>query len=153
MLSQVLRWAHEGYQGIVKINIGCEPKFGLRKCAIISDGWTYAADRSTFRTLARWSNWCPRSTSFRREHTCSSWLLRRFFDAVIMHSTTYQKMIEALTPILKRYEYQFILTHRNIPHLMWEEFENCLTKNGIQHRKSSPLSWPQAKGEVERQNH
>ena len=38
MLSQVLRWAHEGYQGIVKINIGCEPKFGLRKCAVISTG-------------------------------------------------------------------------------------------------------------------
>lgn len=38
MLSQVLRLAHEGYQGIVKKNIGCEPKFGLRKSAIVSMG-------------------------------------------------------------------------------------------------------------------
>lgn len=36
MLSQVLRWAHEGYQGIVKIKIGCEPKFGLHKSALVS---------------------------------------------------------------------------------------------------------------------
>ena len=68
MLSQVLHGAHEGYQGIVKINIGCEPKFGLRKCAIISDGWTYAADRSTFRTLARWNNWCPTPFLWRSYH-------------------------------------------------------------------------------------
>ena len=69
-----------------------------------------------------------------------------------MHSTSYQKMIEALTPILKRYETPFILTHRNIPPFMSEEFENFLAKHGIQHRKYSPLSWPQAKGEVEGQN-
>ena len=35
---------------------------------------------------------------------------------------------------------------------MSEKFEDFLAKHGIQHRKSSPLSWPQAKGEVERQN-
>ena len=34
---------------------------------------------------------------------------------------------------------------------MSEEFENVLATHGIQHGKSTPL-WPQANGEVERQN-
>ena len=34
---------------------------------------------------------------------------------------------------------------------MSEEFEVFLTGHGIEHRKSTPL-WPQANGEVERQN-
>ena len=34
---------------------------------------------------------------------------------------------------------------------MSEEFENFVATHGIQHRKSPPF-WPQANGEVERQN-
>lgn len=39
----------------------------------------------------------------------------------------------------------------NGPQLVSEEFEAFLAENGIEHRKTTPL-WPQANGEVERQN-
>ncbi|XP_022797033.1 uncharacterized protein K02A2.6-like [Stylophora pistillata] len=75
----------------------------------------------------------------------------RFFEVVIMHSTTSRKMIEALTPIFTRYGYPFSLKSDNAPQFVSEEFENFLATHGIQHRKSPPL-WPPANGEVESQN-
>ena len=75
----------------------------------------------------------------------------RFFEVVIMQSTTSQKMIEALTLIFVRYGYPFTLKSDNAAQFVSEEFEQFLSKNGIEHRKSPPL-WPQANGEVERQN-
>ena len=82
----------------------------------------------------------------------------RFFEVVIMHSTTSQKMIEALTSTFVRYGYRslcvtaiFSLKSDNASQCVSEEFEEFLSKNGIQHRKSPPLC-PQANGEVERQN-
>ena len=66
-------------------------------------------------------------------------------------STTSQKMIEALTPIFVRYGYPFTLKSENAAQFVSEEFEEFLSKNGIEHRTSPPL-WPQANGEVERQN-
>ena len=75
----------------------------------------------------------------------------RFSEVVIMHSTTFRKMIEALTPIFTRYGYPFSLKSDNAPQFVSEEFENFLATHGIQHRKSPPF-WPQANGEVERQN-
>ena len=64
-----------------------------------------------------------------------------------MHSTTFLKMIEALTPIFTRYGYRFSLSD-NAPQFVSEEFENFLATHGIQHRKSPPL-WPQPNGKVE----
>ena len=75
----------------------------------------------------------------------------RFFEVVIMQSTTSQKMIEALTPIFARYGYPFTLKSDNAAQFVLEEFKEFLSKNGIEHRKFPPL-WPQANGEVERQN-
>ena len=60
-------------------------------------------------------------------------------------------MIEALTPIFTRYGYSLSLKSDNAPQFVSEDFENFLATHGIQHRKSLPL-WPQANGEVERQN-
>jgi hypothetical protein len=37
------------------------------------------------------------------------------------------------------------------PHFVAETFESFLQENGIEHRKTTPL-WPQANGEIERQN-
>ena len=75
----------------------------------------------------------------------------RFFEVVVTRSTTSQKMIEALMPIFTRYGYPFSLKSDNAPQFVSEEFEVLLTGHGIEHRKSTPL-WPQANGEVERQN-
>ena len=75
----------------------------------------------------------------------------RFFEVVIMQSTSSQKMIEALTPNFVRYGYPFTPKSDNEDQFVSEEFEEFLSKNGIEHQKSPPL-WPQANGEVERQN-
>ena len=72
-----------------------------------------------------------------------------FFEVVIMQSTTSQNMTEALTPIFVRYGYPFTLKSDNAAQFVLEEFEELLSKNGIEHRKSPPL-WSQANGEVER---
>ena len=47
----------------------------------------------------------------------------RFFEVVVMRTTTSQKMIEALMPILTRYGYLFSLKSDNAPQFVSEEFE------------------------------
>ena len=71
----------------------------------------------------------------------------RFFEVVVMRTTTSQKIIEALMPIFTRYGYQFSVKSDNPPQFVSEKFEVFLTEHGIEHRKSTPL-WPQANGEV-----
>lgn len=43
------------------------------------------------------------------------------------------------------------MTSDNGPHFVAESFQKFLKDNGIKHRKITPL-WPEAKGEIERQN-
>ena len=55
----------------------------------------------------------------------------RFFEVVVMRTTTSQKMIEALTPIFTRYGYLFSLKLDNAPQFVSEEFEAFVTDHGI----------------------
>ena len=75
----------------------------------------------------------------------------RYHEVVIMPSTTAQKIIVALTEIFARFGFPHSLKADNGPQFASEEFQRYLRDNGIEHRKSPPL-WPQANGEVERQN-
>ncbi|KAK3732453.1 hypothetical protein QZH41_004293 [Actinostola sp. cb2023] len=50
-----------------------------------------------------------------------------------------------------RYGYPFSIKTDNGPQFRCQEFEEYLADHGIEHRKSPPF-WPQANGEVERQN-
>ena len=77
----------------------------------------------------------------------------RFFEVVIMRSATSQNMIEALMPIFTRYGYPFSLKSDNASQFVSGEFEGSLACHWVrvQHRTSPPF-WPQANGEVERQN-
>ena len=43
------------------------------------------------------------------------------------------------------------VTSDNGPHFVVDMFETFLRNNGIEHRKTTPL-WPQANGEIDRQN-
>ena len=43
------------------------------------------------------------------------------------------------------------VTSDNGPHFIADSFETFLRNSGIEHRKTPPL-WPQANGEIERQN-
>ena len=75
----------------------------------------------------------------------------RFLEVAILKSTTSAKVIEALAPMFARFGFPFSLRTDNGPQFVSEEFEAYLRANGIEHRKTTPL-WPQANGEVERQN-
>ena len=68
-----------------------------------------------------------------------------------MQSTTAHKVIVALMDIFARFGFPHSLKSDNGSQFTSEEFEEYLHDNGIEHRKS-PLLWPQANGEVERQN-
>jgi len=75
----------------------------------------------------------------------------RYFEVVILKSTSSTRIIEALKPIFSRFRVPHTLKTDNGPQLESEEFETFLAENGIEHR-TTPLLWPQANGEVERQN-
>ena len=75
----------------------------------------------------------------------------RFYEVVVMHSTTAERVMDALSQIFYRYGCPFTLKSDNDPQFRCEEFTNFLSSHGVEHRTSPPL-WPQANGQDERQN-
>ena len=75
----------------------------------------------------------------------------RYYEVVIMHSTTTEKIVDALSTIFARFGFPYSLKSDNGPQFLSENFQTFLQESGIEHRTSPPL-WPQANGEVERQN-
>ena len=75
----------------------------------------------------------------------------RFFEVVIMQSTTTEKIIGALIAIFARYGYPFSVKSDNGSQFQFEEFKSFLLEHGVEHHTSPPLC-PQTNGEVERQN-
>ena len=75
----------------------------------------------------------------------------RSFEVVVMKSTTTPGIIAALTDIFARFGFPNTLKTDKGAQFVSGEFERCLHECGIDYRKSPPL-WPQANGEVERQN-
>ena len=74
----------------------------------------------------------------------------RYFEVVILRSTTSTKVINSLQPIFARFGVPHTLKTDNGPHFISEEFKAFLVEKGIEHRTTPPL-WPQANEEVERQ--
>ena len=166
--SEVLRLAHEGDQGIVKMKNRLRTKVWWPKidhdaaqvckschgCQVVGE---FCAPEPMQRVEPPSGPWQDVAIDVLGPLPSGENLLvvvdyyRRFFEVVIIHSTTYRKMIGALTPIFTRYGYSFSLKSDNAPQFVSEDFENFLATHGIQHRKSPPL-WPQANGEAERQN-
>ena len=77
----------------------------------------------------------------------------RYYEVEVMRSTTSEKVIECLEKIFTTHGLPLSLRSDNGPQFRSEVFEQYmyLEDNGIEHRKTTPL-WPQANGEVERQN-
>ena len=75
----------------------------------------------------------------------------RYFEVVILRSTTSTKAINSLQPIFPRFGVPHTLKTNNGPQFISEEFKAFLVENGVEHRTTPPL-WPQANGEVECQN-
>ena len=166
--SEVLRLAHEGHRGIVKMKNRLRTKVWWPKidhdaaqvckschgCQVVGE---FCAPEPMQRVEPPSGPWQDVAIDVLGPLPSGENLLvvvdyyRRFFEVVIIHSTTYRKMIEALTPIFTRYGYPFSLKSENAPQFVSEEFENFLATHGIQHWKSPPL-WPQANGEVQSQS-
>ena len=75
----------------------------------------------------------------------------RYYEIDIMRSTTSEKIIESLERIFMIHGLPLSVTSDNGPQFVSNEFEKYLEDCGIKHRKTTPL-WPQANGQVERQN-
>ncbi|XP_048585320.1 uncharacterized protein K02A2.6-like [Nematostella vectensis] len=75
----------------------------------------------------------------------------RYYEVDILRSVVSSKIIESLDKIFCTHGLPESLKTDNGPQFVSEEFETYLKANDIQHRTSTPL-WPQANGEVERQN-
>ena len=75
----------------------------------------------------------------------------RYFEVDILKSTTTSKIIESLDKIFCTHGLPSTLKTDNGPQFVSEQFKSYLVENGVVHKTSTPL-WPQANGEVERQN-
>ena len=75
----------------------------------------------------------------------------RFFEMEFTKSTTSEKIVSMLSKIFVTYALPLPLRTDNGPQFVSDYFEKYLEENGIEHRRTTPL-WPQANGEIERQN-
>ena len=75
----------------------------------------------------------------------------RYYEYAIMTSTTTVKVIDNLEEIFSRHGLPTTIKSDNGPQFRSEEFREYCKQNGIVHLKTTP-KWPQANGEVERQN-
>ena len=75
----------------------------------------------------------------------------RYHGVEIMRSSTSEKVVECLEKIFTTHGLPQSLQSDNGPKFRPEVFERYSEDNSIEHRKTTPL-WPQANGEVERQN-
>ena len=75
----------------------------------------------------------------------------RYYEVEVLRSATSEKVIEYLEKIFTTHGLSLSLRNDNGPQFSSDTFEQYLKNQGIEHRKTTPL-WPQANGEVERQN-
>ena len=69
----------------------------------------------------------------------------------VMKSTTAEKTVKYLKEVFSVYGLPLSITTDNGPQFISDTFAEYMRENGIQHRRITPL-WPQANGQVERQN-
>ena len=163
---RVLELAHEGHQGKTKCRLRSKvwwPKMdadaeklcrSCHGCQVVSE---YAPPEHMARAFPPSGPWEDCAADILGPLPSGESLLvvvdyfSRYFEVVILNSTSSTRTIEALKPIFARFGVPHTLKTDNGPQMVSEEFETFLAENGIEHRTTPPL-WPQANGEVERQN-
>ena len=66
-------------------------------------------------------------------------IFSRYFEVVILRSTSSTRIVEGLKPIFARFGVLHTLKIDNGPQLVTEEFEIFLAENGMEHRTTPPL--------------
>eukprot|EP00057_Strongylocentrotus_purpuratus_P003893 XP_003727599.1 PREDICTED: uncharacterized protein K02A2.6-like [Strongylocentrotus purpuratus] len=160
--------AHEGHLGIVgtKQNLrtkvwwpGCEKdaeKFvkTCHGCQITSRGNPPEPIRSTMLPTGPWVDV---AVDFLGPLPTGESILvvvdyySRYYEYAIMKSTTAEKTVKALAEIFGRHGLPVTLYSDNGPQFISEVFAEYMNITGIHHHRVTP-KWPQANGEVERQN-
>nr|XP_039264197.1 uncharacterized protein K02A2.6-like [Styela clava] len=166
--KRVLELAHEGHQGIVKTKNRLRSKVwwpnidrdAERKCKVCHGCQvtsSYSPPERMTRTRPPSGPWIDCCADVLGPLPSGDNILvivdyySRFYEIVIVRSTTSKKIIEALSTIFSRYGIPLTLRTDNAPQLVSNEFKSFLDEHGVQHKSTTPL-WPQANGEVERQN-
>ena len=166
--GEVLRLAHEGHQGIVKMKARLRTKVWWPKmdldpervckschgCQVVGELQPPEPIKGVEPPIGPWQDIAidlmgPLPTGESLFVVVD--YFSRFYEVEIMRSTTSKKVVDAVTQIFSRYGYSFTLKSDNGPQLCCEEFKTLLSDHGIEHRKSPPL-WPHANGHVDRQN-
>ena len=75
----------------------------------------------------------------------------RYYEADVLKSTTAPKIISSLEEIFSRHGLPESLTSDNGPQFISAEFAEYMDNQGTRHHRTT-AKWPQANGEVERQN-
>ena len=167
--DKVVRLAHEGHQGVVKTKYRLRSKVrwpGMDKdvenlckvchgCQVTS---SCDPPDPMSRVLPPSAPWQDCSADLLGPLPTGESVLvvvdyySRFLEVALLKSITSTKIIEAITHMFARFGVPFSLRTDNGPQFVSEEFEAFLRAHGVEHRRTTPL-WPQANGEVERQNH
>ena len=166
--KSVLESAHEGHQGIVKTKSRLRTKVwwpkmdvdteqmckGCHGCQVVGQ---FSPPEPMQRVEPPTGPWQDVAADLMGPMPSGENLLvvvdyySRYYEVVVMRSTTTSKIVEALTGVFSRFGYPYSLKTDNGPQFVSKEFEEFLHECGIEHRTSPPL-WPQANGKVERQN-
>ena len=166
--NDVLKLAHEGHQGIVKMKNRLRSKVWWPKidndaervcrschgCQVVGG---YNPPEPMARTMPPSSAWQDIAIDLLGPIPTGESILvtvdyySRYYEVNVLKSVTSSVIIQALRGIFARYGFPHSLKSDNGRQFVSEEFENFLTECGIEHRKSPPL-WPAANGEVEAQN-
>ncbi|XP_030849310.1 uncharacterized protein K02A2.6-like [Strongylocentrotus purpuratus] len=75
----------------------------------------------------------------------------RYYEYIVMRSTTAEKTVAALAGIFARHGLPLTLYSDNGPQFISQVFADYMRLTGVHHHRVTP-KWPQANGEVERQN-
>ena len=166
--DHVLNLAHEGHQGIVKTKARLRSKVwwpgidkdaeqhvrACRSCQLVG---TPQVPEPLVRTKFPDKPWEDLAADLMGPLPSGESILvlvdyySRYIEVAILKSTTSAKLIMELDRIFSIHGIPLSVRTDNATNLVSEEFEAFLTENGISHSNTTPL-WPQANGEVERQN-
>lgn len=165
---QILKLAHEGHPGISSMKQRLRSKVwwpGIDKetekwvkschgCQIVSSG---KPPEPMNRTELPNGAWEDLAIDYLGPLPSGHYLLvtidyyRRFYEVDIMKQITAEKTIERLKIIFARFGLPQTLRMDNGPQFKSNEFKNYCETHNIKIKYTTPL-WPQANGEVERQN-
>ena len=166
--KQVLDLAHKGHQGIVKTkqrlrtkvwwpSIDRQAEQRCRTCHGCQLVWKPLPPEPLKRTELPTQPWQDLAIDLLGPLPTGEYLLvvvdyfSQFFEVAVTKSVTSGKMISCLEAMFATHGLPLSIKTDNGPQFVSEEFEVYLRDNNIEHRTSTPL-WPQANGEVERQN-